>query len=241
METFSFFFGLSISYDLYTYTDNSSKTLQAEKIPHCTSKKTAELLGTVFESLRTDKSFKIFYMVITDNVYSLWFAEKPILTRKKKVPNHSIFQYVEGQQRNSISPCNSWGSLPSNLLWGCRSHDFNNPWKTQSAKFWSLRKHGISSFEIYHFPRCLERNSLLARQIWQKITHIAFLWKLTCWKWYSASWNNLRNQISSKIPTKPSAKHSNYSEVNFSQSNCNCNSWKVVYPCKKHQAERFNL
>ena len=63
IENFDFFFGLNIGHSLYSHTDNLSKTLQTEKIPACTSKRTAELVVSVLEGLRNKDSFKILFQI----------------------------------------------------------------------------------------------------------------------------------------------------------------------------------
>ena len=86
MEKFDFFFGLSIGHRLYSHTDNLSKTLQAEKMSACTSKRTAELVVSVLEGLRNEDSFKSLFQIITDNASTIDFIEQPGLPRKRKAP-----------------------------------------------------------------------------------------------------------------------------------------------------------
>ena len=83
MEKFDFFFGLNIGHRLYSHTDNLSKTLQAEKMSACTSKRTAELVVSVLEGLRNENSFKSLFQIITDNASTIDFTEQPGLPRKK--------------------------------------------------------------------------------------------------------------------------------------------------------------
>ena len=98
MEKFDFFFGLSIGHRLYSHTDNLSKTLQAEKMSACTSKRTAELVVSVLEGLRNEDSFKSLFQIITDNASTIDFIEQPGLPRKRKAPQYSILHYVNVNQ-----------------------------------------------------------------------------------------------------------------------------------------------
>ena len=99
MEKFDFFFGLNIGHRLYSHTDNLSKTLQAEKMSACTSKRTAELVVSVLEGLRNEDSFKSLFQIITDNASTIDFIEQPGPPRKSKAPQYSILHYViDGNQ-----------------------------------------------------------------------------------------------------------------------------------------------
>ena len=89
MEKFDFSFGLNIGHRLYSHTDNLSKTLQAEKMSACTSKRTAELVLSVLEGLRNEDSFKSLFQIITDNATTIDFIEQP---------QYSILHYVNGNQ-----------------------------------------------------------------------------------------------------------------------------------------------
>ena len=82
MEKTDFFFGLNIGHCLCSHTDNLSKTLQAEKMSACTSKRTTELVVSVLEGLRNDDSFKSLFQIITDNASAIDFIEEPGLPRK---------------------------------------------------------------------------------------------------------------------------------------------------------------
>ena len=75
MEKFDFFFGLNIGHRLYSHNDNFSKTLQAEKMSGCPSKRTAELVVSVLEGLRNEDSFKSLFQIITDNASTIDFIE----------------------------------------------------------------------------------------------------------------------------------------------------------------------
>ena len=89
MEKFDFFFGLNIGQRLYSHTNNISKTLQAEKMSACTSKRNTELVVSVLEGLRNEDSFKSLFQISTDNARAIDFIEQPGLSRKK----HHNIQY----------------------------------------------------------------------------------------------------------------------------------------------------
>ena len=98
MRKFDFFFGLNIGQRLYSHTNNISKTLQAETVSACTSKRTAELVVCVLEGLRNEDSFKSVFQISTDNARTIDFIEQPGLSRKRKAAQYLILHYVDGNQ-----------------------------------------------------------------------------------------------------------------------------------------------
>ena len=95
MKTFEFFFGLNIGHRLFSHTDNLSKTLQAEKMSACSSKRTANLVVTVLQNLRNEESFNQIYELITTKSKAHYFVKEPVLSRKRKAPNYSILHYLD--------------------------------------------------------------------------------------------------------------------------------------------------
>ena len=107
MESFYFFFGLNLSYKLYSMTDNPSRTLQSSRMPAIKGKKCADLVVETLKDMRKDEDFQAFYEVTEAASNSLNQLGKPTLPRKRKKPNYSILQYVtsyEGPESNAYYP-----------------------------------------------------------------------------------------------------------------------------------------
>ena len=100
MKTFDFFFGLNIGHRLFSHTDNLSKTLQAERMSANDSKKVAELVVSVLENMRNEESFNLIFDAIETKAKNHAFVEEAVLARKRKTPNYSILEFIEGHQSN---------------------------------------------------------------------------------------------------------------------------------------------
>ena len=98
MEKFQFFFGLKLGFCLFSHNNNLSRTLQAKRMSAISSRQAAELVLSVLMGLRNDESFNAFYAVIIKDAKSFRFIEGEVLPRKRKTPNYSIVQYIEGYQ-----------------------------------------------------------------------------------------------------------------------------------------------
>ena len=101
MKTFEFFFRLNIGHWLFSHLDNLSKTLQAEKMSACSSKRTANLVVTVLQNLRNEESFNQIYELITTKSKAHYFVKEPVLSQKTKAPNYSILHYLDGIESNT--------------------------------------------------------------------------------------------------------------------------------------------
>ena len=75
--------------------------------------------------------------------------------RKKNGPDYTILQYLEGHQSNEqaynseIARDRYWGVF----FWSFRRLDLIHTRKIKTIKFWSIREHGVSSFEVNYFSR----------------------------------------------------------------------------------------
>ena len=96
MEKFEFYFALQLSHKLYALTDNLSKTLQSHKMSALSGKRNAELTKKTIETMRNDESFVLFYETTVRKAEKYDFIQEPILSRKRKEPNYSILQYLDG-------------------------------------------------------------------------------------------------------------------------------------------------
>ena len=99
MKLFTLYFGLNLSESLYLITDNLSKTLQKEKMSAIGGKELAGLTVKTLKNMRNDRDFKLFYEKIETSASKIDEVSTPMLPRKRKKPNYSILQYVEGNPK----------------------------------------------------------------------------------------------------------------------------------------------
>ena len=99
MKLFTFYSGLNLSKSLYLITDNLSKTLQKEKVSAIRGKELAGLTIKTLKNMRNDRDFKLFYEKIETSASKIDEVSTPMLPRKRKKPNYSILQYVEGNPK----------------------------------------------------------------------------------------------------------------------------------------------
>ena len=99
MKLFTFYFGLNLSKMLYLITDNLSKTLQKEKMSAIGGKELAGFTVKTLKNMRNDLDFKLFYEKIEMSASKIDEVSTPMLPRKRKKPNYSILQYVEGNPK----------------------------------------------------------------------------------------------------------------------------------------------
>ena len=92
MNTFELIFGLNIGHRLFSHTDNLSKTLQGAKMSANNSKRTPELVASVLQDMRNERSFNQMFDVITTKAKANSFVNDEVLSRKIKAPNYSILQ-----------------------------------------------------------------------------------------------------------------------------------------------------
>ena len=72
-----------------------SKSLQVEKISANDSKRTAELVVSVCQDMRNERSFNQMFDVIATKAKAHSFVDDAVLLRKRKAPNYSILQHLE--------------------------------------------------------------------------------------------------------------------------------------------------
>ena len=96
MEWFDFFLGVTLAQRLYAHTDNLTRTLETQEMSACNSKRNAELTISVLEKMRCDGSFNQFYDATQMKGKSHHFSKDPIVPLKKKAPNYSILQFIDG-------------------------------------------------------------------------------------------------------------------------------------------------
>ena len=64
------------------------------------SKRVANLTIDVIEGIRNEETFNMMYL---NEATKFSFVDEPVLKRKRKAPNYSILQYVEGCQSTASS------------------------------------------------------------------------------------------------------------------------------------------
>ena len=103
MESFSFSFGLKLGTLLSSHMDTLSKTLQSEKMSAVGGNRLANLTFDVIEGLRKDENFNMLHDNYLNAVKKFPFVKEAVLKRKRKTPNYSILQCVEGCQTTASS------------------------------------------------------------------------------------------------------------------------------------------
>ena len=98
MESFDYYFGLKVGKMLLSHTDKLSQTLQGAKMSAVSSKRLAMLTVHTISSLRNEESFNALYDLCLKETERIQSINPPSLKRKRKYPNYSILQYVEGWQ-----------------------------------------------------------------------------------------------------------------------------------------------
>ena len=92
MESFNFFFGINLSYQLHALMDNLSKSLQSTKMPTIKGRECANLVTDTLRSMRNDENFDSFFEVVKKAANPIKLVGKPTFLRKGKKPNYSIVQ-----------------------------------------------------------------------------------------------------------------------------------------------------
>ena len=88
MRSFKFYYGINLGFTIYSITDNLSKTIQAENMSAIESQEVAQLSITTLESMRSESAADEFYQTTEKKADKLSFVEKPVLPRKRKMPNY---------------------------------------------------------------------------------------------------------------------------------------------------------
>ena len=103
MESFDYYFGLKVGKMLLSHTDKLPQTLQGAKMLAVSSKHLAMLTVHTISSLRNEESFDALYDLSLKETERIQSINPPSLKRKRKYPNYSILQYVEGWQSKGQS------------------------------------------------------------------------------------------------------------------------------------------
>lgn len=85
MNTFTFFFGVTLSQLLFVHTDNLSKTLQGTSISAAEGQTVASMTVKTLMKIRDSDSFQLFWRTVTEKATQLGIDE-PVLPRRRRVP-----------------------------------------------------------------------------------------------------------------------------------------------------------
>ena len=96
MESFELYFGLHLGARLYSHTDNLARSVQNKGMSACSSKRLANLTIQTLETLRNEERYENFYETVLKTAKLHQFVNPPTLKRKRRAPNYSILQFIEG-------------------------------------------------------------------------------------------------------------------------------------------------
>ena len=154
MSSFRFFYGLNLSFKIYSITDNLSKTLQAESMSAVESQETAALTIKMLKRMRNQADADAFYDSTKMNAERLDFDEHPTLPRKRKTPNYKTleeFFVVDG--------------LPQ----GAEAHHPSNPKEHYCQMYFEVLDTIITviedRFDQKTFQACLQMESLFFKPL----------------------------------------------------------------------------
>jgi len=106
MVSFKFFYGINLSFTIYSITDNLSKALQAEAISAVESQETAKLSLETLERMRSEENSDAFFDTLKSKAEKIDFIEEPSLPRKRRTPNYrTLEQYfdIQGLASKSVA------------------------------------------------------------------------------------------------------------------------------------------
>ena len=100
MESFELYFGLHLGARLYSHTDNLARSVQNKGMSACSSKRLANLTIQTLETLRNEERYENFYETVLKTAKLHQFVNPPTLKRKRRAPNYSILQFIEGSYQS---------------------------------------------------------------------------------------------------------------------------------------------
>lgn len=92
MMSFKFFYGINVSFTIYSITDNLSKTLQSQAILAVEAQKTTKLSLETLERMRPQENSDALFDTVKLKVKKIDVIEEPPLPRKKRIPNYRILE-----------------------------------------------------------------------------------------------------------------------------------------------------
>ncbi len=95
METFNFFFGISLSELVLRHSDNLSRTLQSPRLSAAEAQKVVKMTVKTLESLRKEDKFDLFWTKVVKKITDLGIQD-PQLSRRRKAPRRYEIGESEG-------------------------------------------------------------------------------------------------------------------------------------------------
>lgn len=92
MISFKFFYGINVSFTIYSITDNLSKTLQSQSILAVEAQKTTKLSLETLERMRSQENSDALFDTVKLKVKKIDVIEEPPLPRKKRIPNYRTLE-----------------------------------------------------------------------------------------------------------------------------------------------------
>ena len=92
MSSFRFFYGLNLSFKIYSITDNLPKILQAESMSAVESQETAAVSIKTLKRMRNQADAGAFYESTKMKAERFDFFQHPTLPRKRKTPNYKTLE-----------------------------------------------------------------------------------------------------------------------------------------------------
>ena len=144
MQTFDFFFGLSLGERLFSHSDNLSKTLQSTRMSAVSGQRLAQLTKSVLESIRNDDSFSAFYSIVLRKSKDHAISD-PLLPRKRRAP--ARIEVGSGQPTFPETPKDHYRRIyfeAIDLIVNAIEQRFSQPSFTAYEKMESLLLKGIN-------------------------------------------------------------------------------------------------
>ena len=92
MGSFRFFYGLNLSFKIYSITDNLSKTFQAESMSAVESQERAALSIKTLKRMGNQADADAFHESTKMKAERFDFVEHPTLPRERKSPNYKTLE-----------------------------------------------------------------------------------------------------------------------------------------------------
>ncbi len=95
METFNFFFGISLGELVWRHSNNLSRTLQSPRLSAAEAQKVVKMTVKTLESLRKEDKFDLFWTKVVKKSTDLGIQD-PQLSRRRKAPRRYEIGESEG-------------------------------------------------------------------------------------------------------------------------------------------------
>lgn len=127
METFQYFYGVTLGEIILWHTDNLSRTLQKSDISDAQGQEVADLTVKTLQKMRTDESFDLFWKTISRKATTLDLPE-PELPRRRKMPKR--YETGNAESDYPTTPYAYYKAIyyeALDLIINCTKNRFNQP------------------------------------------------------------------------------------------------------------------